>query len=204
MFFKNRYDAAKALLPHLQNYRNKNAVILAVPRGGVPLGIYLAEELNLPFDIVLTKKIGHPSNKEYAIGAISLEGMTVEPRLDVPNEYIKEESARILKKLQERYALFMPNLKPVNLAGKTIIVVDDGIATGFTLMATISLLRKKKPAAMVVAVPVAPASTANKIKKLVDHFICLHTPVEFGGVGQFYEDFSEVTDQEVINLIRQK
>ena len=203
MFFTDRYDAARKLLPYLEKFRNKNAVILAVPRGGVPLGVFLARALNLPFDLVLTKKIGHPVNKEYAIGAVSLEGVVLDEGQDVPSSYIEEEIKRIRKKLQERDRMFMGQRKHESLSGKTIIVVDDGIATGYTLLATMALLRKNNPAAIVVAVPVAPPSSVPKVKRLADELICLFTPADFNGVGQYYEDFSEVTDEEVLKLLKE-
>ncbi len=203
MFFLNRFDAARKLLPHLEKFRNKNAVILAIPRGGVPLGVFLAKALNLPFDLVLTKKIGHPVNREYAIGAVSLEGVILDEGQDVPASYIEEEIKRIRKRLQERDKLFMGHRKHETLGGRIIIVVDDGIATGYTLMATMALLRKNNPASIVVAVPVAPPSGVPKIKRLADELICLFTPGDFNGVGQYYEDFSEVTDEEVLKLLKE-
>jgi putative phosphoribosyl transferase len=203
MHFENRQDAAMQLLPHLEKYRNKEGVVLAVPRGGVPMGYYISKELQLPLDLMMTKKIGHPVNSEYAIGAVSLEENYLEDRTGVPPDYIEKEIPRIRQQLKERYRYFMGEKKPVDLKNKIVIVVDDGIATGRTMIASIKMLRRKHPKKIVIAVPVSPVESAEKIKKLVDELICLHTPEEFYGVGMFYEDFSEVTDEEVISILKE-
>jgi putative phosphoribosyl transferase len=203
MYFFDRIDAAEQLVPLLKKYKTQDCVVLAVPRGGVPMGFHIAQKLGFPLDLLMTKKIGHPNNPEYAIGAVSLEGILRDNEQDVSEDYIQYETQRIRKQLKERYQRFMPDKKPLDLAHKIVIVVDDGIATGYTLLAAIELLRKKKPAKIVVAVPVAPPDSANKVKKQVDDFICLHTPVDFYGVGRFYENFEEVTDDKVIQLLKQ-
>ena len=203
MIFDDRYDAALRLIPLLEKYKNKRGVVLAVPRGGVPLGYYIAKNFNFPLELMLTKKIGHPASEEYAIGAVSLEGEIVEPPFDISGEYIQNEIKRIRQSLKERYRKFMGDRKPVDLKHKIVIVVDDGIATGNTILAAIKMMQKQKPEKIVVAVPVSPPETARKIKKQVDDFICLYTPAEFFGVGQFYKDFSEVSDEEVIRLLRE-
>jgi predicted phosphoribosyltransferase len=177
--------------------------VLAVPRGGVPLGYYIARNFNFPLEIILTKKIGHPYNPEYAIGAVSLDNEEIDYHPGVSREYIVQEIERIRASLKERYALFMGKRKPVDLNNRIVIIVDDGIATGHTVMAAIKMLRTKKPKKIVVAVPVAPKSTVGKIQKMADEVHCLHAPEEFWGVGQFYDDFSEVTDDEVIQMLKQ-
>jgi putative phosphoribosyl transferase len=203
MYFFDRIDAAEQLVPLLVKYKNQNCVVLAVPRGGVPMGFHIAQKLGFPLDLLMTKKIGHPNNPEYAIGAVSLEGTLRDKEQDVSEDYIQYETQRIRKQLQNRYQRFMPDKKPLELTHKIVIVVDDGIATGYTILAAIELLRKKKPAKIVVAVPVAPPDSANKVRKQVDDFICLYTPVSFYGVGRFYENFEEVTDDKVIQLLKQ-
>ena len=203
MYFFDRIDAAEQLVPLLEKYKNQDCVVLAVPRGGVPMGYHIAQKLGFPLDLLMTKKIGHPNNPEYAIGAVSLEGTLRDEEQDVSEDYIQYETQRIRKQLQDRYQRFMPDKKPLDLTHKIVIVVDDGIATGYTILAAIELLRKKKPAKIVVAVPVAPPDSANKVRKQVDDFICLHTPVSFYGVGRFYENFEEVTDDKVIQLLKQ-
>ncbi len=201
MQFENRYDAAKKLAARLEKYRKQPGVIFAVPRGGVPIGYYLASHFNFPLELLLTKKIGHPLNPELAIGAVSLESEVIDPRHDVPREYIDREIRRIRKTLRERYHVFMGDKEPADVTGKTVILIDDGIATGNTMMASIELLRNRNPGKIVVATPVAPPETAGRISEMVDDFVCLYTPEYFMGVGEFYNDFSQVTDEEVIELL---
>jgi predicted phosphoribosyltransferase len=202
--FKDRYDAAKQLVVRLEKYKNKNGIILAVPRGGVPLGYEVAKTLDLPLEIILSKKIGHPSNPEFAIGSVTLNGPIIdESAKEVSKEYIKTESERILKTLKEKFKLFMGNRKPTELKDKTVIIVDDGIATGNTILATIEAIKKSKPKEIVIAVPVAPPSTIRRLSGFADEVICLLTPENFMGVGQFYENFSQVSDEEVIQLLNE-
>lgn len=200
--FVDRYDAAKQLAGKLEKYKNKNAIIIAIPRGGVPLGYYLAIALKLPLEIVLSKKIGHPNNPEFAIGSVTLNGVIIDYNsTDVSKDYIKTEIERIRKTLKEKFNLFMGNHKPTDLKNKTVIIVDDGIATGNTIQATVEIIKKNKPKEIIIAVPVAPHSATKKLSNIVDEFICLHSPKDFIGVGQFYERFPQVSDQEVIQLL---
>ncbi len=203
MYFNDRYDAAMQLAPLLEKYKNEKGVILAVPRGGVPIGYYLAKYLDFPLDLLMTKKLGHPGNEEFAIGAVSLEGSIIEETTGVPELYIREETRRIREQLKERYIKFMGNKEPVDIKGKIIIVVDDGVATGRTILSTIKILRNKEPRKIVVAVPVASEEAADRIKEVVDDFICLHTPYPFYGVGRFYADFTQVEDEDVLLLLNE-
>ena len=200
--FKDRYDAATKLAAKLGKYKNKNGIILAVPRGGVPLGYEIAKSLDLPLEIILSKKIGHPSNPEYAIGSVTLNGVILDESANIiSKEYIKKESERILKTLKEKFKLFMGDHKPTDLKDKTVIIVDDGIATGNTILASVEAIKKSEPKEIIIAVPVAPTLTAEKLAKFVDELICLSTPQDFMGVGQFYENFSQVSDEEVIQFL---
>ncbi|OFY85195.1 MAG: phosphoribosyltransferase [Bacteroidetes bacterium RIFCSPLOWO2_12_FULL_35_15] len=200
--FENRLDAASKLAEKLSRYKNTDAVVLAIPRGGVTIGKKIADELNIPLEIILSKKIGHPRNPEFAIGSVSELGMVVNDDLmNISTDYIQNEAARLQLQLKERYKLFMGDRKPSDLKNKIVILVDDGIATGNTILATINMIKKKFPKKLVVAVPVAPPDTARKINKEVDELICLLTPGDFYAVGQFYEDFSQVTDEEVIKML---
>ena len=201
--FTDRRDAAMQLLPLLEKYRNERGVILAVPRGGVPLGYWIARELNFPLEIILTKKIGHPDNPEFAIGAVGLEGEEVDIPPGVSRKYVRSEIARIRELLTKRYRLFMRDRKPVDLKNRMVILVDDGIATGHTLLAAIKMLRAQNPKKIVVAVPVAPRSAVNKIQQVADEVHCLYVPEEFLSVGVFYDDFSEVHDEEAIQLLKE-
>lgn len=204
MLFKDRYDAASKLIPYLEKYKNEQGIVLAVPRGGVPIGYYIAKNFNLPMELMLTKKIGHPESEELAIGAVSLEDYIIDERFTIPESYIETEIKKIRDTLQERYKKFMgEDHHPIEMDNKIVIVVDDGIATGNTILAAIKMIRKRKPRKIVVAVPVAPPETIRKIRSHVDDFICLHSPADFFGVGQFYIDFSEVTDEEVVRLLRE-
>jgi putative phosphoribosyl transferase len=203
MYFNNRVDASMQLSKKLEKYKGQNGIVLAIPRGGVPIGYYLARFLGFKLDLLMTKKLGHPLNGEFAIGAVGLEDSIIEETENVPPEYIKEKTAEIHEQLKKRYKDFMGEKAPLDLKGKVVIVVDDGIATGRTILATIKMLRSKDPQKLVVAVPVASTEAAERISKEVDDFVCLYTPVPFFGVGRFYKDFSQTTDEEVINLLKE-
>lgn len=201
---KNRQEAAELLAARLAKYKGEKGVVLAVPRGGVPLGAYIAKQLGMPLEVALTKKIGHPLNSEFAIGAVSLDSVAVDERADVPEEYIAEETARIRQSLRQKYKLFMGNRQHSPLQNSVAIIVDDGIATGKTLEATIKLIKKEQPCKIVVAVPVAPPSTGERFSQLADDFVCLMLPSGFQAVGQFYEEFGQVSDDEVIKLMQEQ
>jgi len=196
--FRDRIEAGRLLAAKLRKYKNDAGIILAVPRGGVPVAYAVASELGFPIEIILTKKIGHPVNKEYAIGAASLTDYFVVPHENVTQEYIERELRSIRARLKEMYVRFMGDSVPENLKGKTVLLIDDGIATGNTLMGTINVLRKSKPGKIVIGVPVASRSAAQKLSKEVDEVITVVIPDKFHGVGAFYEDFEQVTDDEVM------
>ena len=198
---KDRIEAGLLLSEKLKKYQNSNSVVLAVPRGGVPVAAIIAKSLHLPLDIVLSKKIGHPYNKEFAIGAVSMDSMIVDEHPDVPKEYIEKEIVKLRKLMQEKYEIYMGNRKPLDIEGKNIIVVDDGIATGNTLLVSINMLRKRNPAKIIVAVPVIPYDTVSVFEKNTDEFVYLIASKYFRGVGGFYEDFNQVEDDEVIKLL---
>lgn len=201
--FKDRNDAAKRLADKLKKYKNEDGVILAIPRGGVPIGYYIAEDLDLPLEIVLSKKIGHPNNSEFAIGSVSLQGVVIDESVTgIPKDYIERESNRILEVLEEKFKLFMGDCKLTDLKNRTVIIVDDGVATGNTIMATINAVKKSYPKKIIVAVPVSPIESARKLSVMVDEFICLQIPKVFFGVGQFYDDFSQVSDEEVMEYLK--
>ena len=201
--FKDRIDAGKQLTEKLVQFKNENLVVLAIPRGGLPIGAIVAKTLNAPLDVALTKKIGHPFHKEFAIGAASLEDIILTDAMGVTKGYIEEEVSRIRKKLKERRNQYYQHRSPINLKDKTVIIVDDGIATGNTLLATVELVSKQEPKKIVVAIPVAPSSGIRKLENNpdVDETICLHVPYNFRAVGQFYEKFEQVSDQEAIALL---
>ena len=196
--FKDRIEAGLLLAAKLKKYKNDPGVVLAVPRGGVPVAYVVARELGLPIEVVLTKKIGHPMNKEYAIGAASLTDYFVIPHENVSDQYIQQELQDIRIRLKEMYRRFMGDKEPENLEGKTVIVIDDGIATGNTILGTVHVLRKSKPGKIIIGVPVASKSAVRKLSKEVDEVITVVIPEEFYGVGAFYEDFAQVSDKEVM------
>lgn len=199
--FRDRLDAGRQLAVKLIQYKNEPGVILAIPRGGVPVAFELAKEFKMPLELVLTKKIGHPGNKEYAIGAASLYDYFIVPHENVTAQYIEEELVNIRSRLNEMSRKFIKGKLPIQLKGKTIIIVDDGIATGNTLMGTVNLLKKSNPKKIVIAVPVASKIAFYKLSKEVDEIVALLIPEIFNGVGEFYEDFQQVTDEEVIELL---
>lgn len=199
--FQNRSEAGRLLTAKLKKYQNVPGVLLAVPRGGIPVAYEVAKELNMPLEVILVKKLGHPLNKEYAIGAVSLKNMFVVPHEDVTEAYIQNQVEKIRTRLQEMQKMFLEGRQPENLQGKTIIIIDDGVATGNTLLATIRLLRKEKPAKIVVAVPVISKSAAQKIKLEADELVIVLLPETFYGVGAFYDDFTQVSDEEVVDYL---
>jgi putative phosphoribosyl transferase len=196
--FQDRIEAGLLLAAKLKKYKNREGIVLAVPRGGVPVAYAVAKELNFPIEVILTKKIGHPVNKEYAIGAASLTDYFIIPHENVSDEYIEQELKRVRSRLKEMYVRFMGDKEPENLAGKTVIVIDDGIATGNTLLGTIHVLRKGKPGKIIIGVPVASKSAVEKLSKEVDEVVAVLIPEEFYGVGAFYKDFEQVSDDEVM------
>ncbi|HVZ56340.1 MAG TPA: phosphoribosyltransferase family protein [Chitinophagaceae bacterium] len=199
--FKDRMEAGMALTEKLKKYKKEEGLVLAVPRGGVPIAYVVAKELGFPLDIVLTKKIGHPANKEYAIGAVSMTDSYIIPHENVSDKYVEAQTLYIRQRLKEMYSKFMGDKAPEPMEGKTVIVIDDGIATGNTLMATVQMLRRSNPAKIVIAVPVASSDSIRKLSPVVDELICLLVPELFFGVGAFYEDFTQVSDQQVMDYL---
>ncbi len=204
--FKDRFDAARRLAEKLADYKNNpDVAILAVPRGGLEVGSVLSLELHAPLDVIFTKKIGYPGNPEYAIGAVSLEGVIIDKRFlnfsASLNEYIDEETKRIRALLQKRYQTYQGNKPPLDLAGKIVIITDDGVATGSTLAATLDLVKKSGARKIIVAIPVAPREAVKALREKADEVICLLIPKAFVAVGQFYENFEQVSDEEAIQLL---
>ena len=203
MIFSNRYEASKKLVPFLRKYAVEDAVVLSIPRGGVPMAYTIARELNLPLDVLLTKKIGHPLNSDLAVGSVSLEGRIIDPRFHMEEVYLEKETIRIRRLLKERYKKFMGSRNPINLENKTVIIIDDGVATGNTMLASIDLVARRHPKKIIVAIPVASEEAVEKIKRKVDDFVCLFTPDIFISIAQFYNDFVQVNDDEVAYLLNE-
>ena len=205
--FKDRNEAGYLLVHKLEKYKGTNAVILAIPRGGIPLGFLISEKLNLPLEAVLSKKIGHPFHKEYAIGAVTLKNRILsDAAAGISQSYIDEETERIRTKLNERYKEYYGDKKPIHLKDKILIIVDDGIATGNTMLSIIDLLHDEKPDKIVIAIPVSPPDAIKKLEAspFVDEVICLIMPENFTAVGQFYQNFNQVTDIEAKQLLEKE
>ncbi len=205
--FLDREEAAIRLLRKLAAYRGcRDAVVLAVPRGGLPIGGVLARGLSLTLDVILTKKIGHPANPEFAIGAVGLTDQTVDEELarreGISARWLSEEIARIRAGLRERYRLYRGEQLPPSFAGMTVILTDDGAATGRTLTVAIDFLRREDAARIVVALPVAPPETVELLRSRADEVICLETPSNFLAISQSYEDFSPVADEAAVSILR--
>lgn len=201
--FSNRTEAGWLLAQELLKYRGKPLVVMAVPRGGLPLGAVVANALEAPMDVALTKKIGHPFNREYAIGAVSRDEMVLSNPEGVSEAYIKKEVGRLRESLEERHRMFHRKKQPVSVKGKYVIIVDDGIATGNTLRVTVALIAAGSPEKIIVAIPVAPPEAVERLLAMpeVDEVICLETPWDFHAVGQFYEDFRAVSDDEALGYL---
>ncbi|MDX5584652.1 MAG: phosphoribosyltransferase family protein [Aureibaculum sp.] len=204
--FLNREEAGKLLAERLLKYSDhKDTIIIAIPRGGVPVGYAVAKKLHLPLDIVLSKKIGHPYNKEYAIGAVTLKNKILsDTAYEVSEDYIEYETEHIWDILKQRHKLYYGDKRPLILKDKIVILVDDGVATGNTLISCVQLINLQEPSQIVVALPVAPRSALKRIKELsiVNAVVCLGQPLGFQAVGQYYEDFGQTTDQEVMQLLK--
>ena len=203
--FEDRIDAGKQLAEKLMKFKDENVVVLAIPRGGLPLGAIVAKALQAPLDVALTKKIGHPHHKEYAIGAVSLENIVLTDAKGTTKRYVEEEVKRIRKELLQRYNQYYKNHTPQDLKDTTAIIIDDGIATGNTILATVALVEKQKPKKIIIAIPVAPSSALKKLESdlKVDEAICLEVPFNFQAVGQFYQVFDQVSDEEAIQLFEE-
>ncbi len=207
MLFKDRKDAGNALGAKLSKFKaQKDVLIIALPRGGVVVAAQIAEMLNLPLDIVAPRKIGAPDNKELAIGAICDDAFVVKKDfildLGVDESYIKKTIEEEKKESRRRMEVYRKGRPPLNLTDKTIIIVDDGIATGSTMEASIKYIKNKKPKKIILAVPLAPKKTIEYLQKMVDEIICLFTPFDFMAIGEFYENFDQTSDSEVISILK--
>lgn len=206
MRFRDRTDAGIRLANALEKYQGEDLIIYALPRGGVPLGVEIAKRLNAPLDLLITKKIGHPRNPEYAIGAITEDGDPVCNQDEVEwvdRQWLEEETARMRNEIKRRREKYFGEIVQHSIEGKTVIIVDDGIATGYTMFASINEIKKRKPSKIVVAIPVTPEDIAKKLRAIVDDLVSVQIdPFYLGAVGAYYDDFSQVEDEEVIALLK--
>lgn len=206
--FRDRADAGRQLVPRLMAYAADDVVVLALPRGGVPVAFEVAKALRAPLDLIFVRKIGAPGHAEYGLGAV-VDGAHPQVVLNeealsfvsVPSGYIEEETRRQLQEIERRRQRYLAGRQPVDVRNRVAIVVDDGIATGSTVRAALKGLAQARPARLILAVPVAPKDTVNRLKAEADEVICLMTPEPFYAVGQHYDDFRQTSDREVTTLL---
>jgi predicted phosphoribosyltransferase len=201
--FKDREDAALKLIPLLDKYRKQPCVVMAVPRGGVPLAAVIANYFHFPLELLMSKKIAHPNYPEFAIGAVSLKNHVLDEINNISDSYINQEIQRIRISLREKYKKFTGNHSPPGLKNKILLIVDDGIATGNTILASIEMLRQQHPKKIIVAVPVIAADSVKKISNETDELVCIYEPKHFGSVGNYYNNFEQVSDEEVIRKLKE-
>lgn len=207
LLYQDRKEAGQTLALALRAYRNrKDAIVLGLPRGGVPVAYQVAEALHLPLDIFLVRKLGLPGHEELAMGALA-QGNGIVFNTDVLDTYspgnreIERTVQREQRELQRREQAYRAGKPPLDVKGRTVILVDDGLATGATMRAAVQALRNQEPSAIVVAVPVAPPDTCQELELEVDQLICPRRPANFYAIGQWYEDFGQTSDEEVRALL---
>lgn len=209
VYFSDRKDAGKQLASALTDFSFKEGMVLAIPRGGVVVGYEIASALNFKLDVIVPRKIGTPDNPELAIGAVTEDGTMILDDslimyLGVSNDYIYQESERQKQEIRRRQKFYRQGVSEPEIKDKNVIVVDDGIATGYTMKAALASVRNRGAATLTVAIPVGPPSTIKELKHQADNIVCLYTPEYFQAIGQFYSDFSQTTDKEVIELLKKQ
>jgi predicted phosphoribosyltransferase len=204
-WFRDRSEAGRLLGEALRDYAGRSDVlVLGLPRGGVPVAFEVADRLGADLDVMLVRKLGYPGHEELAVGAIASGGVRVlNDQISIPEAELEAISREETIELQRREQAYRGDRPDINLEGRCVILVDDGLATGATMSAAVLGIRQKFPSRVVVAVPVAPAETVARLRESADHVVCLLTPEPFFGVGQFYADFSQTSDEQVRSLLEQ-
>jgi len=206
--FRDRVDAGRQLAQKLMQYKNDpNAIVLGLPRGGVPVAAEVADALKLPLDIVVTRKIGAPFNEELAVGALTQDGdviwnETIMQMNQLTPEDLSDTIAKETKEAQRRLQLYRPGRGPLELKGKTVLLIDDGIATGATMLAAIKYVKDAGARTIIVGSPIATPDTLEKITPLVDEVVCLLIPKIFLGISAFYREFGQTSDEQVIEIMQ--
>ena len=206
--FRDRTEAGRMLAETLREYANReDVVVLALPRGGAPVGFEVAKALNAPLDVFVVRKLGLPGQEELAMGAIASGGARVLNReiihaLGIPDDVVEQVTQEEQRELERREREYRDGRPPIDVRGRKVILVDDGLATGSSMRVAVLALRQKQPAQIVVAVPVAPRDSCVELEFVADRVVCAFTPEPFWGVGQWYADFSQTSDEEVRDLLR--
>jgi putative phosphoribosyl transferase len=204
--FRDRVDAGRRLAALLGKYQNQKAVVYALPRGGVPLAKEIARALHCPLDLIIIRKIGHPGNPEYALGAVAENDFLVvneEELARVDQHWFQVEMKEQKREAKRRRELYLQDRQPLAATGKIAILVDDGIATGSTMLVAVKKVRQEKPAKLIVAVAVSPKATAQRFSGEVDEFVAVTIPEIFwGAIGYYYDDFHQLSDEEVMALLK--
>lgn len=207
MIFEDRKQAGEQLARQLKEYKGRGTVVLSIPRGGVVVGGEVAQALGCPLDVIIPRKLGAPGNPEFAIGAIGPHDQIfldqkVVAQYKIPKEYINAEIARQGLEMERRERVYREGNPPLPLKNKTVVLVDDGIATGATTKVAIKSIRCQNPKKLILAVPVGPIETVAGLEKEVDELICLATPEPFYAIGQFYQEFAQTTDEQVMETLK--
>ena len=206
--FADREEAGRLLASELLRFKDQQPVVLALPRGGVPVAVEVADALHAPLDLILVRKIGAPWQPELAIAAVvdgdrpeTVVNQAIVDQFGIGDSYLKEQEARQLAEIERRRQLYLADRPRAGLAGRTAIITDDGIATGATMQAALHAIKRARPKRLVLAVPVAPPDTIERLRREVDEVVCLLRPAAFGAISLFYADFHQITDDEIVGML---